>query len=169
MYSKVNLLQTCQLLTIIFRKMAPRTRRRLQERGRDTPTWGLLWLIAAVIPRLSVWLWKSIDSLRASRGDHWWWGRLGETNGGDWGRPMGETIGESIGGRLTDWLDGGRQDDAGPCLQLPGPRPTRRLLPGVPLLPNPSLRASRFDRIDDFCFPIPRGNGSKNRREPSVF
>ena len=42
-YSKVNLQQTCQLWTTISRKMAPRTRKRLQERGRDAPTKGLLW------------------------------------------------------------------------------------------------------------------------------
>ena len=45
-YSKVDLRQTCQFLTIISRKMAPRTRKRLHERGRDTPTKGLLWYLA---------------------------------------------------------------------------------------------------------------------------
>ena len=41
-YSKVNLQQTCQFLTTISRRMAPSTMKRLQERGRDTPTKGLL-------------------------------------------------------------------------------------------------------------------------------
>jgi len=43
-YSKANLQQTCQFSRTISRKMAPRTRKRLQERGRDTPTKGLLWI-----------------------------------------------------------------------------------------------------------------------------
>ena len=43
-YSKVNLQQICQFLTTISRKMAPRTRKRLQERGQDNPTKGLLWI-----------------------------------------------------------------------------------------------------------------------------
>jgi hypothetical protein len=42
-YPKVNLQPTCWFLTTISRKMAPRMRKRLQERGRDTPTKGLLW------------------------------------------------------------------------------------------------------------------------------
>ena len=42
-YSKVNLQQTCQFLTTISRKTAPRTRKRLQEQGRDAPMKGLLW------------------------------------------------------------------------------------------------------------------------------
>ena len=44
--SKVNLQQGCQLTTTMPHKMAPRTRKRLQERGRDAPTKGLLWYLA---------------------------------------------------------------------------------------------------------------------------
>ena len=40
--SKVDFYQVCQLGTTIHNKMAPRTGKRLQDRGRDTPTKGLL-------------------------------------------------------------------------------------------------------------------------------
>ena len=40
---KSQLTTYLSILTIIFRQMAPRTRKRLQERGRDIPTKGLLW------------------------------------------------------------------------------------------------------------------------------
>ena len=42
-YFKVNFHQGCQLLTKNQNKMAPRTGKRLQDRGRDIPRKGLLW------------------------------------------------------------------------------------------------------------------------------
>ena len=42
-YFKVNLYQVCHFWTTIRTKMAPRTGKRFQDRGRDTPTKGLLW------------------------------------------------------------------------------------------------------------------------------
>jgi hypothetical protein len=48
-YSNVNLQKICQFLTTISHKMAPRTRKRLQKRGRDAPTEGLLWLVKSEV------------------------------------------------------------------------------------------------------------------------
>ena len=42
--SKSILQRPCQFLAINAHEMAPRTRRWLQERGRDAPTYGPLWL-----------------------------------------------------------------------------------------------------------------------------
>ena len=42
-YFKVIFYQVYQLFTTIHNKMAPSTGKRLQYRGRDTPTKGLLW------------------------------------------------------------------------------------------------------------------------------
>ena len=47
--SKSIFQRPCQFLAINAHEMAPRTRRWLQERGRDTPTKGLLWNAACVI------------------------------------------------------------------------------------------------------------------------
>ena len=42
-YFKVIFYQVCQLVTKNRNRMAPRTGKRLQHRGRDTPTKGLMW------------------------------------------------------------------------------------------------------------------------------
>jgi len=44
-YFKVIFYQVCKLLTATRNKMPPRTGKRLQDRGRDTPTKGLMWLL----------------------------------------------------------------------------------------------------------------------------
>ena len=53
-YFKVKFYQVCQLLSTIRNKMAPRAGTRLQDRGRDTPTNGLLGLqVEGSVPNMS--------------------------------------------------------------------------------------------------------------------
>ena len=65
--SKANLQQTCPFLTTISRKMAARTRKRLQERGRDTPTKGLLWKGGRGFADLLGEAVHAVDSIRRAR------------------------------------------------------------------------------------------------------